>query len=197
MSTWIWVVIAVVVVLLVLAAVALPRMRSRRLQQQFGPEYERTVTSTGDRRAAEQDLHQREQRRREFEIRPLDPGARMAYADRWRSTQERFVDMPAEAVGEADALVQQVMRDRGYPVGDFDQRARDISVDHPAVVTEYHAAHEVSVLNERGQASTEQLREAMVHYRALFADLLDGHGEGDGRNDRTSTNDQPRSESAP
>jgi len=201
MSTWIWVVIAVVVVVLVLAAVALPRMRSRRLQQQFGPEYERTVASTGDRRAAEQDLHHREQRRRDLEIRALEPEARDAYADRWRRTQERFVDMPAEAVGEADALVQQVMRDRGYPVGDFEQRARDISVDHPGVVTEYHAAHEVSVLNERGQASTEQLREAMVHYRALFADLLDGHGdahrEGDGRHDTTSTDGQPRSESTP
>lgn len=197
MSTWIWVVIAVVVVLLVLAAVALPRMRSRRLQQQFGAEYERTVATTGDRRAAEQDLHHREQRRRDLEIRALDPGTRDAYADRWRRTQERFVDVPAEAVGEADALVQQVMRDRGYPVGDFEQRARDISVDHPGVVTEYHAAHEVSVLNERGQASTEQLREAMVHYRALFADLLDGHGEEGDRNGRTSTDGQPRSESAP
>jgi len=193
MRTWIWVVIAVVVVVLVLAAVALPRMRSRRLQQQFGPEYERTVRSSGDRRAAEQDLHHREQRRRELEIRALEPGARTAYADQWRRTQERFVDAPAEAVGEADALVQRVMRDRGYPVGDFEQRARDISVDHPGVVTEYHAAHEVSLLNERGQASTEQLREAMVHYRALFADLLDGHGESG----RTSPDGQQRSETAP
>jgi hypothetical protein len=182
------VVIIVVVALLVIAgAVLVPRMRSRRLQQRFGPEYQRTVESTGDQRAAEQDLADREQRRRKLEIRPLDPGARNAYAQRWRTAQERFVDNPAQAIGEADALVQQVMRERGYPVGDFEQQARDVSVDHGEVVAEYHAAHEVSQLNERGEASTEQLREAMVHYRTLFAELLDG-GSATGRED---VRDQP------
>jgi hypothetical protein len=172
------IVIVVVVVLAALAAVALPRMRSRKLQQQFGPEYERTVGETGDRRAAEQDLRERAQHRSQLEIRPLDPAARDAYAERWRGAQERFVDAPGEAVGEADALVQQVMRERGYPVGDFEQQARDVSVDHGEVVHSYHAAHEISVLNEGGQASTEQLREAMVHYRTLFAELLD-RGDSD------------------
>jgi hypothetical protein len=183
------VVIIVVVVLLVIAgAVLVPRMRSRRLQQQFGPEYERTVESSGDQRAAERDLADREQRRKKLEIRPLDPGARNAYSQRWRNAQERFVDNPAQAIGEADALVQQVMRERGYPVGDFEQQARDVSVDHAEVVTEYHAAHEVSQLNERGEASTEQLREAMVHYRTLFAELLEGGDDASGRADQ---HDQP------
>jgi hypothetical protein len=175
------VVIVVVVLLLIGAAVALPVMRRRRLQQRFGSEYERTVESAGDRREAEQDLQQRTQRRKELEIRPLDPVARDGYAQRWRSTQERFVDAPNEAVDDADNLVQQVMRDRGYPVGDFDQQARDISVDHADVVSEYHAAHDISLLNIRRQASTEQLREAMVHYRVLFAELLDGGGSSTGR----------------
>jgi hypothetical protein len=183
------VVIIIVVVLLVIAgAVLLPRMRSRRLQQRFGPEYERTVESAGDQRAAERDLADREQRRKELEIRPLDPGARNAYAQRWRTAQEHFVDNPAQAVGEADVLVQQVMRERGYPVGDFDQQARDVSVDHAEVVTEYRAAHEVSQLNERGEASTEQLREAMVHYRTLFAELLD---EGDSASGRAGSRNEP------
>ena len=172
MTTVIVILVVVVVLLLVAAAVVVPRMRRQRLQEQFGPEYRRTVASTGDQRAAEQDLRKREQRRKELEIRPLDPDMRNAYAQRWRSTQERFVDAPTEAVGDADGLVQQVMRDRGYPVGEFEQQARDVSVDHADVVSEYHSAHEISLLNERGQASTEQLREAMVHYRALFSELL-------------------------
>jgi hypothetical protein len=187
MTVAIIVVVVVVVVLAVLAAVVLPRLRSRRLQDQFGPEYERTVGETGDRRAAEQDLRERTNRRRELEIRPLEPAARDAYAERWRSAQERFVDQPGPAVGEADALVQQVLRERGYPVGDFDQQARDVSVDHADVVHEYHAAHDISVLNEGGQASTEQLREAMVHYRTLFAELLGGGSE----TGRADAHDQP------
>jgi hypothetical protein len=174
------IVVIVVVVLLVGAALAVPVLRRRRLQQQFGPEYQRTVQSAGGRREAEQDLTQRAQRRRELEIRPLDPAARDGYAQQWRRTQERFVDAPTEAVDEADALVQQVMGDRGYPVGDFDQQARDVSVDHADVVSEYHAAHEISLLNMRRQASTEQLREAMVHYRALFAELLHDGGSDTG-----------------
>jgi hypothetical protein len=181
MMTLIVIIVVVLVVLAIAAAVAMPAMRRRRLQQQFGPEYQRTVESTGDRKEAEQDLAQRAQRRKELEIRPLDPVARDGYAQRWRGTQERFVDSPNEAVEEADDLVQQVMRDRGYPTGDFDQQARDVSVDHADVVSEYHAAHEISVLNGRRQASTEQLREAMVHYRTLFAELLDDGDSATGR----------------
>jgi hypothetical protein len=179
-TTMIVVLVVVVILLLIGAALAIPAMRRRRLQEQFGPEYERTVESAGDRREAEQDLQQRAERRKELEIRPLDPAARQAYAQRWRSTQERFVDAPNEAVDDADTLVQQVMRERGYPVGSFDQQARDVSVDHAGVVSEYHAAHEVSLLNAQRQATTEQLREAMVHYRALFAELLEDGGSSAG-----------------
>jgi hypothetical protein len=181
MTTLIVVIVVVVVLLVIGAALVLPAMRRRRLQEKFGPEYQRTVESTGDRREAEQDLAERAQRRKELEIRPLDPVARNGYAEQWRHTQGRFVDRPNEAVEEADSLVQQVMRDRGYPVGDFDQQARDVSVDHAGVVSEYHAAHDISVLNGRREASTEQLREAMVHYRVLFADLLDDGGSAAGR----------------
>jgi hypothetical protein len=187
-TTVVIIIVVVVILLAAAAALVLPRMRRRRLQQRFGPEYERTVGSTGDRRAAEEDLQQREHRRKELEIHALDPGARNAYAQRWRGAQERFVDTPGQAVGDADTLVQQVMRDRGYPVGDFDQQARDVSVDHADVVSEYHAAHEISQLNERGNASTEQLRAAMVHYRALFAVLLD---EGDSSSGRQGSRNEP------
>jgi hypothetical protein len=189
MTTWIVVIIVVVVLLLAAAAVvAVPRMRRRRLQEEFGPEYDRTVASAGDQTAAERDLHERRQQRKELEIRALDPGARNAYAQRWMTTQQRFVDAPVEAVSDADSLVQQVMRDRGYPVGDFEQQARVVSVDHADVVAEYHSAHEISVLSAGGRASTEQLREAMVHYRSLFAELLD---EGDTSSDRADPDNQP------
>jgi hypothetical protein len=178
MTTWIVVIVVVVVLLLVAVALLVPRMRSRRLQQQFGPEYERTVDSAGDRREAERDLQERTQERKQLEIRPLDPGARNTYAQRWRASQARFVDSPGQAVGDADVLVEEVMRERGYPVGDFEEQARVVSVDHADVVSEYHAAHDISLRSQRGEASTEQLREAMVHYRTLFAELLD---DGDGR----------------
>jgi len=184
MTTWIVIIIVVVVVLLVAAALLLPRMRSRRLHQQFGPEYERTVGATGDRRAAERDLAERAEERKQLEIRPLDPGARDAYAQRWRLVQELFVDSPTKAVGDADGLVEEVMRERGYPVGDFEQQARVVSVDHADVVSEYHAAHQISLLSGRGDASTEQLREAMVHYRTLFSQLLDGGDSAPGREGR-------------
>jgi hypothetical protein len=178
------VIIVVVVVLVAGAAFLMPRLRRQQLQRQFGPEYERTVDKAGDRRTAERDLQQRTQERKELEIRPLDPGARAAYAQRWRTAQERFVDTPTQAVGDADALVEEVMRERGYPVGDFERQARAVSVDHADVVSEYHAAHDISERTRRGEASTEQLREAMVHYRTLFAELLDDDGGGtEGRTD--------------
>ncbi len=169
-----WVLVGVVVVLLVIVAVLLVReQRSRRLRKGFGPEYKRVVAQHGDQRAAEQELIERRERLDEFQIRPLEPTARDNYLQRWEATQRRFVDQPVEAVGEAHVLVQQVMHDRGYPVDeDFDQRAADISVEHPDVVENYRAAHAISVRAHNGQASTEQLRQSMVHFRALFDDLL-------------------------
>jgi hypothetical protein len=175
------VLIAILLVIVVIALVAVvlgQRRRTERLQQQFGPEYQRTVARSGDQRSAEADLAAREQRRRELDIVALEPAARDRYLEAWRVTQGRFVDDPAAATREADTLVAQVMRDRGYPVDDFDQRAADVSVDHPQVAESYRAAHAISQANEQGLASTDDLRQAFVHYRSLFAELLDVEGDG-------------------
>jgi hypothetical protein len=176
MATWVWIVIAVavVVVLALIVAAASRSRRRRQLQEGFGPEYDRTVESTGDRREAERELQQRQERRQQLDIRELSPAARQRYADSWRDVQTRFVDDPGSSVGEADRLVQTVMSERGYPTDDFEQRAADVSVDHPHVVDHYRAAHTVWAANERGEASTEDLRQALVHYRALFDELLGG-----------------------
>lgn len=180
MATWVWIVIiaAIVLAVLVIAYVASASRRRRGLQDRFGPEYDRTVESADSRRKAESDLRQREQRHDELDIRELSPAARDRYAEQWRTVQTRFVDAPGDAVREADSLVQHVMRDRGYPVDDFDTRADAVSVDHPHLVENYRAAHGVWAKNERGQASTEDLRQSLVHYRSLFEELL-GRGAAD------------------
>jgi FtsZ-interacting cell division protein ZipA len=171
----VWVIVAIVViaVLVVAGGLALRRRRSQQLQQRFGPEYDRAVDERGDRREAESELQERFTRRQGFEVRDLDPHARDRYAGRWEQAQRNFVDQPAAAVAEADGLVTEVMRDRGYPVQqDFEQRAADVSVDHPQVVEHYRAAHGISQDATQGRAATEDLRQAMVHFRALFAVLL-------------------------
>ncbi len=170
----IWVLVGVVVVLLVVIGWLLARARrSRKLKAGFGPEYQRVVSQKGDQRAAERELVGRRQRHEKFELRPLEPEMQDEYAKLWQATQRHFVDEPIAAVGEAEALVRDVMRDRGYPVDDgFEQRAADISVEHPVVVENYRAAMEISARATREAASTEDLRQAMVHFRALFADLL-------------------------
>jgi predicted nucleic acid-binding protein len=173
--------VAILVVLVLLALLAFfagRQRRSRNLRDTFGPEYERTVEEAGDRRAAEAELQERTERRAEFDIVPLEPEARERYVEAWRHTQAQFVDEPAEATREADRLITSVMRDRGYPVDDFDQRAADLSVDHPQVVDDYRAAHAIAARNDRSEASTEDLRQALVHYRSLFEELLeDRHPE--------------------
>jgi hypothetical protein len=192
------VILAIVVIAVVVAALLYSRQRrSQQLQEGFGPEYERTVEERGgDRREAETELRERRDRRDKFEIRELEPAVRDRYADRWRDAQRRFVDEPAPAVGEADGLVMEVMRDRGYPVADeFDQRAADVSVDHPDVVEHYRAAHGISGRATVGEASTEDLRQAMVHFRALFVELL-GVDESPRteRTERTDRADEPRTQ---
>ncbi len=175
MSTIAYVVIAVVVVLAVIAAVLIvSRRRSDRLQGTFGPEYDRTVRQTGDRRQAERELAGRVQRRKQLMVVPLPEPARQQYILRWQRVQAAFVDAPVESVRQADALVSQVMTDRGYPVAEFEQRADDVSVDHARVVDNYRSAHAVAVASDQGRADTEALRNAMTQYRALFDDLLGG-----------------------
>jgi hypothetical protein len=179
----VWILVAVLAVLLVVAGVLLWRTRrSQQLREGFGPEYDRTLAEHGDRRAAESELVERRERRDQLDIQELEPAARQRYVERWRTTQRRFVDEPAQAIAEADELVKAVMRDRGYPVeADFQRRAADISVDHPVVVEHYRAAHTISTDSEQGDAGTEELRQAMVHFRALFAELV---GDDERRSDQ-------------
>jgi hypothetical protein len=172
--TWAWILIAVAAVAVV-ALIVWSAMRSRRtrtLREGFGPEYDRTVADAPSTREAEAELAARRKRREELDIQPLSPEAREGYAESWRTTQARFVDDPGAAIAEADVLIQRVMRERGYPVEDFEQRAADVSVDHPEVVNNYRAAHAISIAHERERASTEDLRLAMQHYRSLFDELL-------------------------
>ncbi|TMK96041.1 MAG: hypothetical protein E6G42_00465 [Actinobacteria bacterium] len=175
MPGWVWIVIAIaaVVVLAVVVWSALRTRRTRTLKEGFGPEYDRTVADAPSKREAEAELSDRQKRREELDVKPLSPGARERYVELWQATQARFVDDPGGAITEADLLIQQVMRERGYPVEDFEQRAADVSVDHPDVVNNYRAAHGISIAHERERASTEDLRRAMVHYRSLFDDLLE------------------------
>jgi predicted nucleic acid-binding protein len=174
MDTWVWIVIAVAIVV-VLAALLWGVVNSRRrkeLQEGFGPEYDRTVSEAPSRREAESELLERRERHDEFDIRPLTPDARERYAQEWEATQARFVDSPESAIRDADDLIQSVMRERGYPVEDFDQRAADLSVDHPDVVENYRKGHDLARRTVRGEGDTESLRQALVHYRALFEELL-------------------------
>jgi hypothetical protein len=173
MPVWGWILIVVAVVV-VAAAVAwvMTRRRTDQLRDRFGPEYDRSMTEMGSRRKAESELAGRQKRREELDLRPLAPEARTRYAEEWRAVQARFVDQPGDAVHQADVLVTNVMRDRGYPMEDFEQRSADVSVDHPNVVDDYRAAHAISMAHDHDKASTEDLRQAMVHYRSLFDELL-------------------------
>ena len=175
MAAWVWVLIAIAIaaVLAVVVWQVLARRRTGRLRQQFGPEYDRTIESAENRREAEADLQAREEHRRQLDIRPLSEAARVRYMETWRTTQAQFVDDPRGAVQSADSLIQSVMADRGYPVDDFDQRAADISVDHPHVVENYREGHRLAQASAGGDESTESLRQAMRHYRALFDELLE------------------------
>jgi predicted nucleic acid-binding protein len=166
--------VAVIVVLLAVVGWLLyERRRSDQLRSEFGPEYKRTVEAAGDRRAGEAELRERQQRVEALDIRPLPPRERDAYAQEWREVQARFVDEPTGAISDADALIGKVMEARGYPVADFEQRAADVSVGHANVVEHYRAAHEIASRRDDLGTDTEALRQAMVHYRALFEDLLE------------------------
>jgi len=165
------------VVILIIAVLAWLYVRKRRsttadLRQKFGPEYEREVRKHGSERKAEAKLADREKRVEKLNIRDLDPIEHEKFSKRWEAVQSRFVDSPKGAVAEADDLVSSLMKTRGYPVSDFDQRAADISVDHPRVVENYRSAHEIALRVGKAETTTEELRTAMIHYRWLIEELM-------------------------
>lgn len=164
--------ILLIIALGAVVMIIIGQRRTRALNEQFGPEYDRTLKSTRDRGRAEAELQKRADRVEQLKIRLLAPEDRRRFEENWQADQARFVDDPRGAVKEADRLVADLMQVRGYPVGDFEQRAADVSVDHPNVVQEYRTAHDIAEREARGEANTEDLRNAMVHYRALFQDLL-------------------------
>jgi hypothetical protein len=174
------VIVVVVIIVAALIAVASLATRRRRLQQRFGPEYDRAVEGSDSRLKAEAELAEREKRVKGFEIRPLDPAARDSYLAQWTTIQQQFVDSPSEAVAAGQALITRVMADEGYPTDDPGQMTADLSVDHAETLGHYRTAQDISGRVADGSASTEDLRQAMVHYRALFQSLL-----GDGVSDDT------------
>lgn len=188
-SIIIGVIIALVAIVVVglLSWTYLKKQRSQNLKSRFGPEYDRVVRANGNPARAEQMLEQRQKRLEGLDIKPLSDAERRRFADEWEHEQARFVDEPGTAVKNADRLVMEVMRVRGYPMGDFEQRAADVSVDHPIVVENYRVAHNIALRDRDKGVSTEELREAMIHYRALFADLLHDGGMAPVREVRAET----------
>lgn len=168
--------IGVIITLITIIWLSISRRRTKELKSKFGPEYRRVARTEGNVAQAEHVLWQREKRVQKLDIKPLSENQKHEFADAWEHAQAEFVDDPTAAVTHADVLVQEVMNVRGYPVSDFDQRVADVSVDHPAVAQNYRLAHEIAERNERGEVGMEKLREAMLHYRALFADLLHDGG---------------------
>jgi hypothetical protein len=191
-------IVAIIIVVIVVAAALLVLAtvnRRRRLRERFGPEYDRAVTERGNRREAEAELSKREKHVRELDIRPLSPTARNQYQSEWTAVQEQFVDAPQAAVTGAQKLVSAVMEARGYPTQPYDQTLADLSVEHASTLDRFRAAHDISQKAAAGTASTEDLRQAMIHYRALFAELLgDPASDLDGR---ASQDGVPAAEAAP
>lgn len=166
------VLVVAIIVILVLVVLAVVASRRRTLRQKFGPEYDRVVAEQESRSAAERELRERERRHAELELRPLSEQARATYAREWAAVQARFVDSPEDAVRAGDELVARLVGEIGYPTDNFDEQAATLSVEHAQTLGHYRDAHEIFLRTERGEASTEQLRQALVHYRALFAELL-------------------------
>ena len=176
---WIWIALGVVALLVVAALVARGsrRSRSEHLKQQFGSEYEHVVHETGSRKRAEQELIQRAQEVEKYDIRPLTAAERDRYRGEWARIEQRFLERPTTAVAEADELVADIMRVQGYPMGDFDRHAKDLSVKHPRVVEHYRSGHTI-ITRTPAKSSTEDLRQAMLHYRALFDELVGSADRG-------------------
>jgi hypothetical protein len=171
------------IVILVCAAIAialvawyfLHERRTKQLRSQFGPEYQQAIREYGGQAKAEDALSRRQKRMEKIHIRTLTPPEKERFAEQWQDVQSRFVDDPPASIREADSLVSGLLNARGYPMGEFEHRAEDISVDHPMVVKNYRAAHAIALRHEKGQASTEDLRQALVYYRELFDELLEAH----------------------
>lgn len=167
------VILAIVALVAIAAVLHFRRRESQVLEKRFGPEYGRAVESTGSRTKAEAELKAREKRVEQLDIVPLSTAEAARFTDSWKSLQARFVDNPKGALAEADQLVRELMQKRGYPMGDFERRAADISVHHPLVVDHYRAAHDIAQKDRRGEIDTEGQRQALIHYRALFSELLE------------------------
>jgi hypothetical protein len=172
MDNTLLIIVVVVAILAIGGWLLYSKRRSEHLRTHFGSEYERQVEEKGSRAKAEADLAERERRVSKLDIRPLSPADQERFLDRWTKVQATFVDDPARSVDYADALLAEVMTARGYPVNDFDQRAGDISVDHPNVVQHYRAGHDIAIRHSKGEANTDELRQALIHYRALFEELV-------------------------
>src|SRR5438128_1793374 len=176
MSTATLIVLILAIAAIVLAAIMIyQREKTRKLKVKFGPEYDRLAQQEGSARRGEAILESRQKRVAKFNIQPLTREESDRFAAEWRAAQERFVDDPRRAVADADRIINEALRLRGYPVGDFDQQAADLSVEHARVVEDYRSAHKVAMEDERGQATTEDLRLAMQHYRSLFEHVLGTH----------------------
>lgn len=186
-STQVVVTIVVIVLVILVIAGLWAWNRSRRLKQQFGPEYDRAVKDNDGRLAGERELRERERRHSQLQLKDLDPEARARYAASWEDVQVLFVEDPISAVRQGDALVTQLIADRGYPQGSYDDQVAQLSVEHAQTLQHYRDAHEISEVNERGEATTEQLRQALVHYRSLFADVLGEDTVGRPSTDRVAT----------
>ena len=172
MNTSALIILAVVAVVAVIVTIlALKTRRTQQLKSRFGSEYGRAIQETGNKARAEAKLEKLEKRVHSFKLSLLSPSARAEFAAEWQKIQGRFVDDPKDALTEADQLVQKMLAVQGYPMTDFEQRAADISVDHPQVVENYRAGHDIALRHAQGRASTEDMRQAMIHYRALFNEL--------------------------
>ncbi len=167
------VVLVLVIIGVILGLVFARRRRSKQLHDQFGPEYDHTVQTMGDEKKAQTELDERQKHVEALDIRPLSVSERERYQADWTAVQSKFVDEPGQAIVDADRLIMEVMQLRAYPVSDFEQRAADISVNYPALVSNYRAAREIAIKNEQHQANTEELRQAMIYYRSLFEELLE------------------------
>ena len=170
------IIIAVVVIVVIMGIIMAPmfarRRKSQKFQNKYGPEYDRTVQSAGNEKKAQAELKDRQKHVDTLNIRPLSVSERDRYQAEWTAIQAKFVDQPGQATVEADHLIMEVMKVRAYPVSDFDQRAADISVNYPTLVSNYRAAREIAIKNEKHSASTEELRQALIYYRSLFDELL-------------------------